>query len=199
MIVTRNTSQDVWNIKETMEIIQTKIEARERSHGLPLFEPAKSGGSHNFTNLKIHPPGGTTRSFVSKGVQSNKISCYFCTNEHYSNECMVVKEVEKRKSILREAKRCCNCLRIGHLANNCQSKARCKQCHQKHNTSICDLKNERSKSENKPASSDRSLTTTTSKEKGQVLLQTARASVFGTDREKRDEVCCLMGAARRAT
>jgi len=91
---------------------------------------------------------------------------------------MVVKEMEKRKSILRDAKRCFNCLRIGHLANDCQSKARCKKCHQKHNTSICDQKNEPSKSENKRASSERSLTTTTSKEKGQVLLQTARASVL---------------------
>ena len=185
LIVARNTSQDVWNIKETMEIIRTEIEARERSHGISLFEPVKSGGSHKFTNPKTYPPGGTTRSFVSKGARSNKISRYFCTNEHYSNECMVVKEVEKRKSILRDAKRCFNCLRIGHLANDCQSKARCKKSHQKHNTSICDQKNEPSKSENKGASSERSLTTTTSKEKGQVLLQTARASVFGTDREKR--------------
>ena len=185
LIVARNTSQDVWNIKETMEIIRTEIEARERSHGISSFEPVKTGGSHKFTNPKTSQPGGTTRSFVSKGARPNKISCYFCTNEHYSNECTVVKDVEKRKSILREAKRCFNCLRTGHIVKDCLSKSRCKKCHQKHNTAICNQKNEPSSSENKPTSSERTLTTATSKEKVQVLLQTARASVFGRDREKR--------------
>ena len=185
LIVARNTSRDVWNITETMETIRTEIEARERSHGISSFEPAKTGGSHTFTNQKTSPPGGTTRSFVSKGVRSSKISCYFCANEHYSNECTIVKDVEKRKSILREAKRCFTCLRTGHVSKVCQSKARCKRCHQKHNTTICEQNNEPSSSDNNPISSERTLTTATSREKVQVLLQTARASVFGADREKR--------------
>ena len=118
-------------------------------------------------------------------MRSSKISCYFCANEHYSSECTIVKDVEKRKSILREAKRCSNCLRTGHISKVCQSEARCKRCHQKHNTTICDQTIEPSSNENNPISSERTLTTATSREKVQVLLQTARASVFGADREKR--------------
>ena len=135
-------------------------------------------------NAKTSQPVGTTRSFVSKGVRS-KIACYFCTKEHYSNECTVVQNVEKRKSILRDANRCFNCLRTGHVVKNCQSKSRCRKCHQKHNTAICDRKNEASNSEDKTISTERTLTTATSKEKVNVLLQTAKVSVFGDDKEKR--------------
>ena len=71
------------------------------------------------------------------------------------------------------------------VAKDCQSKARCKKCHQKHITAICDQKNEPSSNENKPASSERTLITATSTEKVPMLLQTARASLVGTDREKR--------------
>ena len=136
-------------------------------------------------NTRTSQPVGTTRSFVSKGVRSNKIACYFCTKEHYSNECTVVQNVEKRKSILRDGNRCFNCLRTGHVVKNRQSKYRCRKCHQKHNTAICDLKNEASNSENKTISTERTLTTATSKEKVNVLLQTAKVLVFGDDKEKK--------------
>ena len=168
-----------------MEIIQAEIEAREWSHGISSYEPVKTGGSHKVANPKTSPPGETTRPFVSKGARSNKISCYFCTNEHYSNECTVVIDMEKRKPRVREAKRRLNCLTTRNVTRGCPSKARSKKSHQKHNTCSCEQKNEPSSSENTTASSECMLTTTTSKEKVQVLLQTARARVFGTNREKR--------------
>ena len=68
LIVARNTSQDVWNITETMETIRTKIERRERSHGTSSFEPAKTGGSHTFTNQKTCMPGGTKGSAIQQNI-----------------------------------------------------------------------------------------------------------------------------------
>ena len=181
-----------------MENIRVKIEARERSHGVLSFEAVKVRGSNNVANTKANQPVGTTRSFVSKGVQSNKIACYFCTKEHYSNECTVVKDAEKRKVMLREVSRCFNCLRTGHVIKNCQSKLRCRKCHQKHNTAICYLKNEASNSEDKTTSTERTLTTATSKEKVNMLLQTARASVFGDGKEKKVGVNVLFDGCQKS-
>ena len=130
-------------------------------------------------------PAGKTRSFVSKGERPSKIQCYFCKNEQCSNECTLVKDIEHQKSILMDAKRCFSCYPAGHIAKDCQSNSRCRKCHKKHNTAICDKRKEVARDESKQTSTERMVTTATSKEKTNVLLQTARTSVFGDEREKR--------------
>ena len=46
------------------------------------------------------------------------IRCAFCNGEHYSSACEEVKEIQKRKNILRRDKPCFLCLSVGHRATS---------------------------------------------------------------------------------
>lgn len=189
--VARKTSEDVWDINEIMEIIRKEIEARELSKGITVTERVSKPIMR--VNQQQNQPTGTTRSFIAKNDKPRKIECYFCTNSHYSNECTIIKDIEKRKSLLMDAKRCFNCLRIGHISKNCQSNFRCKKCNRRHNTAICDHKADGGddKKERKQDAEATTITTATSKGKTNVLLQTARAHVFGEDKAKKIAVNIL--------
>ena len=65
-----------------------------------------------------------------------KRTCLFCKGEHNPNDCNVVTDKGKRYSIAREARVCFNCLNR-HSVSKCKSRNRCKVCHRKHHTSLC--------------------------------------------------------------
>ena len=65
-----------------------------------------------------------------------KRTCLFCKGEHNPNDCNVVTDKGKRYSIVRDARVCFNCLNR-HSVSKCKSRNRCKVCHRKHHTSLC--------------------------------------------------------------
>ena len=65
-----------------------------------------------------------------------KRTCFFCKGEHSSNDCNVVTDKGRRYSIVRDARACFNCLNR-HSVSKCKSRNRCKVCHRKHHTSLC--------------------------------------------------------------
>ena len=120
------------------------------------------------------------------------IRCAFCNGEHYSSACEEVKEIQKRKNILRRDERCFLCLSVGHPANQCTRKKKCRVCDRTdHHQSVCEMSSNQSRSEtpaaptNAKTKEDREpsaskkppqniTTTSTARSKVQVLLQTAR-------------------------
>ena len=64
-------------------------------------------------------------------------TCCYCQQSHSATRCELVKTEDERRRILREAGRCFNCLRRGHLARQCRSKSRYNHCSGQHHTSIC--------------------------------------------------------------
>ena len=76
------------------------------------------------------------------------IRCAFCNGEHYSSACEEVKEIQKRKNILRRDKRCFLCLSVGHRANQCTRKKKCRVCDRTdHHQSVCEMSSNQSRSE----------------------------------------------------
>ena len=78
-------------------------------------------------------------------------------------------------------KRCFNCLRFGHEAKECRNPKTCRHCRQRHHQSICPLRDQgkpKPKEDSSELTGEPKTTTTTvsSKAKGTVLLQTARAT-----------------------
>lgn len=65
-----------------------------------------------------------------------KRTCLFWKGEHNPNDCNVVTDKRKRFSIVRDARVCFNCLNR-HSVSKCKSRNRCKVCHRKHHTSLC--------------------------------------------------------------
>ena len=142
---------------------------------------------------------GTANSLLARSGDGSGIRCAFCNDEHYSSACEEVKEIQKRKNILRRDKRffcflflCFLCLSVGHRANQCTRKKKCRVCDRTdHHHSVCEMSSNQSRSEptaaptNAKTKEDRErsaskkppqniTTTSTARSKVQVLLQTAR-------------------------
>ena len=65
-----------------------------------------------------------------------KVNCAYCNALHYSASCQSVTDPAKRKEILSQAKRCCNCLRQGHGVKDCRSPRLCRNCASRHHRFI---------------------------------------------------------------
>lgn len=180
--IARKATGEVWKIDDLLNTIKIEIEAREVSEGVQS-NPQQS-----------RKPGGTPTvgAFVTKGNNSDKfhIRCVYCEEPHYSASCAKVVGSEARKVILRDTKRCFNCLRKGHCVKVCQTTKACRYCGGKHHQSICS-KNQPVTKEDKGKSPEGAgpqckpdgetendfcgTATLTRLAKGSVLLQTARA------------------------
>ncbi|KAL4720941.1 hypothetical protein ACJJTC_003389 [Scirpophaga incertulas] len=70
-----------------------------------------------------------------------KISCIFCGEEHFNDECTKVRTVQCRKTKLNN--RCYICFGLGHCAKKCKRKERtCPHCDRRgeHNRALCPKK-----------------------------------------------------------
>ena len=192
--VARKVTEDVWPIKEILEIIKKEIEAREM--GICVATSDKKTAKP--TNQPRQP--ATTQAFFTKEEQRRPkagIQCYLCSKGHLSINCKQVTDIAARKEILQQAKRCFKCLKLGHYAKSCAQ--RCRKCGGGHHQLIC--KGKTQAPQDRPTEEDSSdrLLTATVKEKKQVLLQTAQAIAFGEDSSKAIPVCILFdGGSQRS-
>ena len=106
---------------------------------------------------------------------ANAPQCEFCGRMHEAKVCTVIKEVGRRKEVLKDNGRCYVCLQKNHIARGCLSKIRCQHCGRRHHTSICEA-NKSSPRREKSTSSN----TVSVNGSGGALLQIAQASVAST-------------------
>ena len=95
--VSRNMPQGKWKISKLLREFEKKL-----FPDLPLF----SGST-------LHRQAQTGQP------KTNQISCTYCKQNHPSNKCSVVTDVQARKQILFNKTRCFNCLPVGHVVKNC--------------------------------------------------------------------------------
>ena len=129
LIISRELTEEEWDIEVVMEILQREIEARERSAGAtsPLAKKPTS---------QRPPP---TALSLTTGALPTQAPCVYCGQAHPTSTCPVVRDPGERKQILRTGGRCFVCLRRNHLSRNCRSSGRCNTCHRRHHTSICSV------------------------------------------------------------
>ena len=184
LIVSRETVEDNWDLDSLLKILEKEIEARERA-SMKTTQPKKPIRDYS-----------TAAALLS---DTSSPSSVFCDQSHYSTNCRVVTDREKRKEQLLKAGRCFNCLKKGNLRKDCRSSRGCYNCGGRHNSSIC--KSQRSGSvsvQNTPSTSAEQAQNTAIPQtqtqqrqmqsapvlsmyvdvKTPVLLQTARAHVF---------------------
>ena len=68
---------------------------------------------------------------------------YCDAEDHKPAECKTVSDVKQRRKILSDKRLCFNCTGMKHQAKECKSTRTCRQCGEKHLTSICVKKPER--------------------------------------------------------
>ena len=119
--IARNTSKDVWEIGELLNVIQKEVEAREVCENIPI--------NANNQHKKHNSPGardlGSAKALMtSESGLKNKfpIRCAFCQKPHYSALCEEIRDVSKRKEILKRDNRWFVCLRKGHITKQCDKK-----------------------------------------------------------------------------
>lgn len=109
------------------------------------LEATRPEASHKKMNAAR---GSTSKSFL---VGENWC-CPICnSNAHKLFECDEFKKmpVAKRRDLVRDAKRCFNCLNFSHNVRNCKSRVACRECQRRHHTLLHTIDHD-----NKPNPSD---------------------------------------------
>ena len=131
--IARNTTQDIWEMTDLLNVIRREVEAREISDNVRV----------NTDNRKPHPPlqrPPTAATLIAQETSSKgkPIQCVYCADYHFSASCDRIIDTRARKEILQRDKRCFVCLRMGHRSNQCERNKGCRRCHGKHHQSICE-------------------------------------------------------------
>ena len=95
--IVRVSTKDVWEITELLEVIRREVDAREMSETMKVHDKKGTDMIHGHTSKKSH-----SQSTVSSLVIKTGIHYAFCKGDHYSAACEEVKDVQKRKDIVRK-------------------------------------------------------------------------------------------------
>ena len=83
-------------------------------------------------NMKFKKGGSKRHSLEASGRK-----CFsFCTENHWSDKCRVVSDVQARKDFLKNGNPCFICLKINHISRNYQKTKPCFYCKKLHNSAI---------------------------------------------------------------
>ena len=126
LIVSRKVAASDLDMGSLLETFEQELNARERA-GNPAVQP----------NRRVQNQGRPATSAFVATVQGQQ-TCAYCRQSHSSVDCTTASDVEARKKILLSSGRCFCCLRRSHLAKECPSAGRCRNCRGKHHTSICE-------------------------------------------------------------
>lgn len=118
-------TKDVWEINELLKVIRGEVEARELTETMKVHDNKGTDIVHS--RKKSHPPSTASSLVMKSGI------CFaFRKGNHYLSACEEVKDVQKRKDIMRAVSR----FFLG--ANQCSSQRKCTSCGRSHHQAICE-------------------------------------------------------------
>jgi len=180
-------------LQEFRTALLQEIETREKSHTTSLSDlPLLSGAQRKSNSRTLRCPNQ-----ISKDKPNNRL-CPYCGEQHRLDRCQTLASVSERISLLRQERRCFNCLGANHTTSQCFSKGRCLKCKRKHHTSICESINDHpeftsnreslnieQESQSKTQAPETQPkahmgTTHTYYPEGTILMQSARVTVIGS-------------------
>lgn len=129
---------------------------------------------HEFSDRADDPPN------------KKRYRCIFCKQDHFNDQCTVYKTLQDRKAQL--GNRCYNCFGIGHRADNCRSKRKCRHCNKlgSHNRALCPTKMMQ------PVKSIQTDNLHTRTEVNTTLLQTCLVNVSNSETESKQLQCRVL-------
>ena len=113
LVVSCNLSSDLWDLTELLKIVKLEITARDNCE----FNGNRIGKNDNFMSEDCLCSASSSYSQSEKRAKT----CVFCKGDHWSNRCSVITDMEVRKILLRNHKRCFICLNQGHITQNCSN------------------------------------------------------------------------------
>ncbi|XP_029663493.1 uncharacterized protein LOC115235693 [Formica exsecta] len=114
---------------QSHETLSKFIESRTRALR------AAAPGSVVKTGVK---PVAASRVYSATASANAQSQCSLCPARHFINVCptFVSKNASQRRDIIKQQKRCFNCLSARHSAHECKSKYCCRVCHKKHHSML---------------------------------------------------------------
>ena len=124
--------QGKWEISKLLDEFEKELLSRERIKILNSDNPNPDPPLFSRSTLHLQAQKGQPKT--------NQISCTHCKQNHPSNKCSMVTDVQARKQILINKTRSFYCLREGHVVKNCNKPQKCYICQVRHHISICNSK-----------------------------------------------------------
>ena len=119
-----------WDLPMLRQMLSDEVRALD-SYKLTSFKDSGSKPQHNVSRL-----ASTTQALV--GGDGKSISCAFCFEDHYSDECRKYGSREVRLRRLSDTGSCFRCLNKNHKASECKRTKRCFYCQSNtHHSAIC--------------------------------------------------------------
>nr|XP_047132422.1 uncharacterized protein LOC124811159 [Hydra vulgaris] len=174
---------DSWEIEKILNIFKSELHAREKSI---INDSAYDRRPLSIETLHSSSLYNNKKSFSSphdrrhNTYNENFNKCIFCDKDHLPHNFKSVTQLDSRRKILKDQKRCFICLRIGHISSKCLSRIKCYECSSRHHAAMCEKKHQLQPS-------DSQLTSVAEASKGHsVLLQTALVTVTSGSTELRN-------------
>lgn len=122
LIVSRE-AKDEWDLDRILDVFRSELEAIER---------AKGTDDHLSTKYPYNKSRKGLTTDAALFANESKPTCTYCREDHSSNSCKTVTNVEARKEIWKKAGRCFVCLRRNHIGKDCDSRMKCLKCGRRH-------------------------------------------------------------------
>ncbi|XP_024872888.1 uncharacterized protein LOC112455302 [Temnothorax curvispinosus] len=129
-------TRKAWNLKEgdkddPPSYVDLRRFLDSRTRALENFSPSPSA--------KAAPKAATASRIHSATASANsQAKCPLCPAQHFINSCPTFsgKNPSQRRDIVKQHKRCFNCLSAKHSVQACPSKYSCRVCQQKHHSML---------------------------------------------------------------
>ncbi|XP_029155164.1 uncharacterized protein LOC114928246 [Nylanderia fulva] len=141
---------------------------------LDRFISSRARALEELTPLSLTKPTRSQKINSNTASASSAASCPVCKGSHFINKCalFIQKTPTQRLEIVKQAKRCVNCLSAKHAVQACPSKYSCRACQRKHHSML--------HLESSPSATETVLPTT-SKSKSEMMTDNA-TSLFSASR-----------------
>ena len=91
--VARNTTDEIWKIKDLLQTVKKEVEARASSKHVKTTESPRKPRF-------VKPPIPSANSLLANKIGEIPFKCAYCKENHYSASCEKVQDLQQRKEIL---------------------------------------------------------------------------------------------------
>ncbi|XP_024892506.1 uncharacterized protein LOC112467859, partial [Temnothorax curvispinosus] len=127
------TTRKAWNLKESDK------EAPPSFDDLSNFIQSRVRALENFApTSSVNKTASASKIHAATASATSPVKCPLCQAQHLLNVCpiFVGKNSSQRWDVVKQHKRCFNCLSEKHSAQACTSKYSCRACHKKHHSML---------------------------------------------------------------
>ncbi|GBM51634.1 hypothetical protein AVEN_43265-1 [Araneus ventricosus] len=157
---------------------------------------------YNLETQRDKIPNASMLLASTRATEVKKPKCILCGCKHVSFDCFNSQKLtlEEKQKIVRDKNCCFACLLAGHSVRKCRKFLKCSVCSKKHVTLMCDqlqaLKNTNQKKEEEENYSGNDVNLSNVNPNPKVFLQTFKAKLPSSDKEKTVRVLCDTGSQK---